>query len=84
MIGNRGTIEIDPRDTMGKNSSIRGMSLFSADPKDLKQIHAAIKAGLIDGRYHPIIHSELPLTDAAKAHDLVLLNGVYGKIILLP
>ena len=84
VIGNRGTIEIDPRDTMGKNSSILGMSLFNADPKDLKQIHAAIKAGLIDGRYHPTIHSELPLTDAAKAHDLVLLNGVYGKIVLLP
>ncbi len=84
VIGNRGTVEIDPRDTMGKNVSILGMSLFSASAKELNQIHAAIKAGLIDGRYKPIIHSEIPLTDATKAHDLVLLNGVNGKIILIP
>ncbi len=84
VIGNRGSIEIDPRDTMGKNASILGMSLFSVETKEFKQIHAAIKAGLIDGRYQPIIHSELPLADAAKAHDLVMLNGVNGKIVLLP
>ncbi len=84
VIGNRGTIEIDPRDTMGKNASVLGMSLFNVDPKDLTQIHAAIKAGLIDGRFSPVIHSEMPITDAAKAHDLVMLNGVYGKIVLLP
>ncbi|MDX2479478.1 MAG: NADPH:quinone reductase [Desulfuromusa sp.] len=84
VIGNRGRIEIDPRDTMGKNASILGMSLFSADVKELNQIHAAIKAGLIDGRYKPIIHSELPLADADKAHDLVMLDGVNGKIILIP
>lgn len=84
VIGNRGTIEIDPRDTMGKNSSILGMSLFNTDTKDLKQIHASIKAGLVDGRYNPILHAELPLTDAGKAHDLVMLSGMNGKIILLP
>ncbi|MDA3904084.1 MAG: NADPH:quinone reductase [Desulfuromusa sp.] len=84
VIGNRGRIEIDPRDTMGKNASILGTSLFSADVKELTQIHAAIKAGLIDGRYKPIIHSEMPLADAAKAHDLVMLDGVNGKIVLIP
>ncbi|MEA3361861.1 MAG: NADPH:quinone reductase [Thermodesulfobacteriota bacterium] len=84
VIGNRGTIEIDPRDTMGKNASILGMSLFSATTKELHQIHAVVKAGLIDGRYKPIIHSEMPMGDASKAHDLVLLNGVNGKIILIP
>lgn len=84
VIGNRGSIEIDPRDTMGKNASILGMSLFSVEAKEFKQMHAAIKAGLIDGRYQPVIHSELPLADAAKAHDLVLLNGVNGKIVLKP
>ncbi len=84
VIGNRGSIEIDPRDTMGKNASILGMSLFGVEAKEFKQMHAAIRAGLIDGRYQPIIHSELHLADAAKAHDLVMLNGVNGKIILLP
>jgi NADPH2:quinone reductase len=84
VIGNRGTIEINPRDIIGKNASILGMTTFNTTPKELKQIHAAIKAGLIDGRYKPVIHTEMPLADAAKAHDLVLQNGVNGKIILLP
>lgn len=84
IIGSRGTTEIDPRDTMGKNAAILGMSLFNTQTEQLQQIHAAIKAGLIDGRYRPVIHSEIPLADAPKAHDLVMQNGVNGKIILIP
>ena len=84
IIGSRGTIEIDPRDTMGKNAAILGMSLFNTSAEHLQQIHAAIKAGLIDGRYQPVIHSELPLSSAAQAHDLVMQNGVNGKILLIP
>ncbi len=83
VIGNRGVIEIDPRDTMGKNATILGMSLFNAHDNELTEIHAAIKAGLIDGRYCPVIHSEAPLADAAFTHDLVMKNGVNGKIILI-
>ncbi len=84
IIGSRGTIEIDPRDTMGKNASILGMSLFNTQAEQLQQIHATIKTGLINGRYRPVINSELPLADAPKAHDLVMQNGVNGKIILIP
>jgi len=84
IIGSRGTIEIDPRDTMGKNASILGMSLFNTQSEQLQQIHAAIKPELIGGRYRPVINSEIPLADAAKAHDLVMQNGVNGKIILIP
>ncbi|MCW8860468.1 MAG: NADPH:quinone reductase [Deltaproteobacteria bacterium] len=83
-IGNRGTIEINPRDIMGKNASILGMSLFNTPQHDLDRIHAAIRAGLHDGRYKPIIHSELPLAQAARAHELVMQAGVNGKIVLVP
>jgi NADPH2:quinone reductase len=84
VVGNRGRIEIDPRDTMGKNASIHGMTLFNVDAKTMNQIHAAVKAGLIDGRYKPVIHTELPLAEAPKAHELVMQEGIYGKIILIP
>ena len=84
VIGNRGTIEIDPRDTMGKNGSILGMSLFNATQQELDQIHAVIRAGLEDGRYKPIIHCEMPLVDAVKSHELVMETGVNGKIVLIP
>jgi len=84
VIGNRGTIEINPRDTMGKNASIVGMAAFNADKKELYQMHSAIKAGLADGRYKPVIRCELPLSEAATAHRLVMEPGGNGKIILIP
>ena len=31
VVGSRGTIEIDPRATMAKESEIRGMALFASD-----------------------------------------------------
>lgn len=82
VIGSRGPIEIDPRKTMGKNSAILGMSLFNLKPQEMEQIHAAIRAGLVDSRYIPLIRCELPLSEAPKAHELVLQNGSPGKIIL--
>lgn len=84
VIGSRGSVEIDPRDTMGRNATIMGMSLFNTSQQELTQIHAAIYAGLSDGRYKPVIHSSLPLADAPKSHELVLEAGVNGKIILTP
>jgi len=84
VIGNRGAIEIDPRLTMGKNASILGMSLFNATFAELDQIHAAIYAGLADGRYTPVVHCEMPLAQAPESHDLVMQNGVNGKIVLIP
>ncbi len=84
VIGSRGSIEIDPRESMGKNSTIMGMSLFNTTQAQLTQIHAAIYAGLSRGRYHPVIHSQLPLAKAAEAHELVMQAGVNGKIVLIP
>ncbi len=84
VIGNRGTIEINPRDTMGKNASIVGMAAFNADKTEMYQIHSAIKAGLEDGRYKPVIRCKLPLKEAAEAHRLVMEPGGNGKIILIP
>lgn len=84
VIGSRGPIEIDPRETMSKNSTIMGMSLFNASPEILKRIHAVIYAGLEDGRFNPLIHSELPLAAAPDAHRRVMTAGINGKVVLLP
>ncbi len=84
IIGNRGSIEINPRDTMGKNASIVGMAAFNASKEEMYQIHSGIYAGLADGRYAPVIRCEIPLSDAAKAHEMVMQPGGNGKIILLP
>jgi len=84
VIGNRGTIEINPRAAMQREATILGMLMPNATERDLASIHAALTAGLANGSLNPVIKQELPLKDAAKAHELVLQPGAAGKIVLLP
>ena len=84
VIGNRGTIEINPRDAMMRDGSILGMSLWNASPEDLFSIHSALVAGLENGTLRPVIGQEIPLADAARAHVAVMEPGAYGKIVLIP
>lgn len=84
IIGNRGTIEINPRAAMNKDAAILGMALFHASPPQLTGIHAALVEGLRNGTLRPIIAQELPLSEAPRAHEAVMAAGHYGKIILVP
>jgi NADPH:quinone reductase len=84
IIGNRGTIEINPRAAMNKNAAILGMALFHASPVQLAGVHAALVEGLRNGTLRPVIDKEFPLAAAPKAHDAVMEAGHYGKIILVP
>jgi NADPH2:quinone reductase len=82
VIGNRGTIEIDPRQTMGKDTDIRGMTLFNASAADMAEIHAALGAGLRTGTLCPVVGREFALADAPAAHEAVMAPGAHGKIVL--
>lgn len=84
VIGNRGTIEINPRGTMTKDATILGLALPNAPEDDMASIHAALGAGLANGTLRPVVGQEMPLKDAARAHAAVLAPGAYGKIVLLP
>ena len=84
MIGNRGTIEFNPRLAMNMNAAILGVALFHASPAQLAGIHAALIEGLRNGTLRPIIHQELPLAQAPRAHEAVMENGHHGKIVLGP
>ncbi len=84
VIGNRGTIEINPRETMTRDAAILGMVLFNVSERDRAGIHAALDAGLRNGTLRPIIGQEMTLAEAPKAHKAVLESGAYGKIVLLP
>ncbi len=84
VIGSRGNVEINPRDTMGRDADIRGMALFNAPQADLMSIHAALVAGLENHILRPIIGKQMPLADAPKAHEQILAPGSYGKIVLVP
>ncbi len=84
VIGSRGTVEIDPRDTMARDASIVGMSLFNMPDADRSVVHAALVAGLGNGALRPVIGKEFPLSAAPGSHVAVMSPGATGKIVLVP
>ena len=82
VIGNRGRVEIDARDTMSRDADIRGMVLPNTPPAEMASIHAALVAGLENGALRPVIGQELPLAEAPQAHRAVMEPGAFGKIVL--
>ncbi len=84
VIGNRGNIEINPREIMCRDAIVTGMMLWTTSRPELATIHAGIAAGLENGSLRPVVGRELPLADAAQAHQAVLEPGAYGKIVLIP
>jgi NADPH2:quinone reductase len=84
VIGNRGRIEIDPRQTMGRDAAILGMTLFNTPADELQIIHAALVDGLRKGSLNPVVGREFPLSDAPRGHEAVMEPGAHGKIVLVP
>ena len=84
VIGSRGPVEIDPRDTMARDASILGMLLFNVSDQDAQSIHAALYAGFENGTLRPVIGRELPLVEAPQAHQALMEGSAHGKIVLKP
>ena len=84
VIGSRGPVEINPRDAMSREGLIICMTRFNTPDQDLVQIHAGLVTGLEIGTLRPVISRELPLAEAATAHQAVMEPGAYGKIVLVP
>ncbi len=83
VIGSRGDVTITPRDLMSRRTSIRAFTLWGISEAEDKEIHAGLFAGLENGTLRPVIGTELPLRDAARAHQQVLERGAFGKIVLI-
>jgi len=84
VIGNRGEITINPRELMMRRTTVCGFNLWAVTEKEVAEIHAAVAAGLENGTLRPIVGKEMPLKDAARAHQDVLAPGAFGKIVLVP
>jgi NADPH2:quinone reductase len=84
LVGNRGTIEINPRKLMGKDGTIVGLTMFNATPEEFRETHAALGAGLACGALKPVVGREIPLAQAVQAHVAVMEPGAYGKIVMIP
>lgn len=84
VVGNRGSIEISPRDTMAKESSIIGVALYSSTKEEFKRYAAALQAGMEIGWLRPVLGAQYPLDKIAQAHeDIIHSSGATGKMILL-
>ena len=84
VIGTRGEVTIDPRDTIAKETSIMGMYVWNASDQETFSLHAALGAGLANYTLRPIIGKKLPLSDAPRAHHDIMETKAYGKIVLIP
>src|ERR1043166_4987118 len=84
VVGSRGSLDFNPRLTMQKDATIRGMALFNSPQPDRDEIHAAIADGLTAGFLHPIIRKTMPLSAAVQAHHEIIEDKAFGKITLIP
>lgn len=84
VVGSRGDVTITPRDLMTRRASVRAFTLWGITEAEEREVHAAIFAGLDIGSLRPVVGKELPLAQAAQAHQDVLAPGAFGKIALIP
>ena len=83
VVGNRGSLDFNPRVIMGKDATVTGMALYNAPQQDFDEIHVAIQDGLSKGYLNPIISHTFPLSEAAMAHREVIESKSQGKIVLV-
>jgi NADPH2:quinone reductase len=83
IVGNRGRIEIDPRQIMARHSIVTGTHLWSLTDDVVARAHRGLVAGLESGALTPVVSTELPLSDATKAHEMVMGSNARGKIVLV-
>lgn len=82
VIGNRGSLDFNPRLLMGKDASVFGVQLFNTPPDEMAEIYEAIYNGLSKGFLNPIVGKTFDLKDATEAHRAVIEEKAFGKIIL--
>ncbi|KAK0067146.1 quinone oxidoreductase-like isoform X2 [Biomphalaria pfeifferi] len=83
VIGCRGSIQINPRLSMGKESNIMGVALMTSTEADWKEMHAALQAGQRTGCLVPHIGKIYSLKEADRAQNDVINNaGTFGNLVL--
>ncbi|CAL1593331.1 unnamed protein product [Knipowitschia caucasica] len=83
VVGARGSITIDPRDTMLKETSVMGVALFNATQKEQSECAAFLFSGMEAGWLKPTVGRQYPLHEAHQAHhDIIESPGASGKMVL--
>jgi NADPH2:quinone reductase len=82
VVGNRGTIEINPRDLMARDAAIVGVALANTSPGELKVIAQDLYNQLVAGALNPVIRKTYALADLPKAHEDILKPGALGNLVI--
>jgi NADPH2:quinone reductase len=82
VVGNRGSLDFNPRLTMAKEADILGMAVWNAPMEEYQQSLAAVEAALTNGGLKPLVGTILPLEEAAKAQAQILTSKAKGKMVL--
>jgi NADPH2:quinone reductase len=83
IVGSRGPLEFNPRGIMAKEATVRGGTLWAMATDDVTMAVAALNAGFENGTLTPVIAEEIPLADAARAHERVMGGNAHGKVVLV-
>lgn len=84
--GRRG--ELDLGALMTKRATVAGTTLRSRPAEEKAAVVAAVREHVWpmvdDGRVRPVVHTQLPLAEAQRAHELLESGEVFGKVLLVP
>jgi NADPH2:quinone reductase len=82
VVGNRGSLDFNPRLIMAKDALVTGTTLPNVTPAESHTALAGVIAALSTGFLRPVVGLELPLAEAAKAHQTIMAGGARGKVVL--
>ncbi|CAF0758664.1 unnamed protein product [Adineta ricciae] len=83
VVGNRGTIDINPRLLMTKETSVHGVTLYSSSEDEFQMVNAFLQNGLKHGYIKPLLGKLYPLEEASQAHiDIMQNTGTCGRLTL--
>ena len=68
----------------GRSAGVRFFVLYSVPPAEFAASMARLLEHVAQGELEPQIHATLPLTEVARAHELLESKAVKGKILLEP
>ncbi|MFJ8234303.1 NADPH:quinone reductase [Ureibacillus sp. NPDC094379] len=82
VVGNRGSLDFNPRLTMAKEADVMGMAVWNAPIDQYNESLIAVEAALSNGGLHPFVGKVLPLEEAAEAQKVILEGNAKGKLVL--
>ncbi len=81
VVGNRGSIEVNPRLLMGKDSDILGLGVPNYTPEEYQAALNQINILLAEGRLVPVVGQHFQLKDAREAHRVIMDQKTRGKLV---